>query len=167
MRPSPGKVSWPRHSISRGSRDTTPTAPSTSLRTISWDSRQHRPSLTARATPAALLADSRFPSSTSTLMIPLRASKRRDCLIDLIGYRRHGHNEGDEPAFTQPTMYKKVASHPTVRELFARTLLAQGSITQEAADALVKKRFGVLEQIYASLKPEEEFVAPMSDPAPP
>ena len=58
-----------------------------------------------------------------------RARFQRDFLIDLIGYRRHGHNEGDEPAFTQPLMYRKISAHPTVREQFAQTLIAQGSQT--------------------------------------
>jgi len=88
-----------------------------------------------------------------------RARFRRDFLIDLIGYRRHGHNEGDEPAFTQPVMYKKVHAHPTVRALFAETLVRQETLTAEAADALVKKHLGALEQTFASLKPE-----PISSP---
>src|SRR5918993_319293 len=45
-----------------------------------------------------------------------------DYLIDLVGYRRYGHNEGDEPAFTHPRVYQIVTSHPTVREIYARTL---------------------------------------------
>ena len=52
-----------------------------------------------------------------------RARFRKDFLIDLVGYRRHGHNEGDEPAFTQPVMYKRISTHPTVRELFADSLV--------------------------------------------
>jgi 2-oxoglutarate dehydrogenase E1 component len=88
---------------------------------------------------------------------------RRDFLIDLIGYRRHGHNEGDEPAFTQPVMYRKVASHPTVRESFAQTLIQQGAQTPESAEALVRKHFAVLEQTLASLKPEVDFVAPIPE----
>jgi len=95
-----------------------------------------------------------------------RARFRRDFLIDLIGYRRHGHNEGDEPAFTQPVMYKKVNAHPTVRDLFAKTLVAQGTITAEAADGLVKKHMTTLEQTFASLKPERDFVAPIPEPVP-
>jgi len=95
-----------------------------------------------------------------------RARFRRDFLIDLIGYRRHGHNEGDEPAFTQPVMYKKVHAHPTVRELFAETLAKQGTLTPEAAEAQVKKRFSVLEETFASLKPERDFVAPIPEPVP-
>ena len=95
-----------------------------------------------------------------------RARFRRDFLIDLLGYRRHGHNEGDEPAFTQPVMYKKVNAHPTVRELFAQTLIKQGTVTADAAEGLVKKHFTVLEQTFSSLKPEQDFVAPIPEPVP-
>jgi 2-oxoglutarate dehydrogenase E1 component len=70
----------------------------------------------------------------------------KDVLIDLVGYRRWGHNEGDEPSFTQPRMYEIIRSHPTVRELYARRLIEQGIITQEEADAMVKDAFAVLEQ---------------------
>src|SRR5688500_16076996 len=95
-----------------------------------------------------------------------RARFRRDFLIDLVGYRRHGHNEGDEPAFTQPVMYKKVAEHPTVRERFADTLIRQGSLAPESVDALVAKRFATLEKAFASLKPDEDYVAPVPEPVP-
>src|SRR5206468_1968661 len=54
-----------------------------------------------------------------------RAEFQKDFLIDLVGYRRHGHNEADEPSFTQPLMYKQIQHHPTVRELWARTLLGR------------------------------------------
>jgi 2-oxoglutarate dehydrogenase E1 component len=86
---------------------------------------------------------------------------RRDFLIDLVGYRRYGHNEGDEPAFTQPEMYQKIASHPTVRELFARMLVAHGMVPEGAVVGMEKKHFLALETAYASLKPEEDFVAPL------
>src|SRR5688572_10487060 len=95
-----------------------------------------------------------------------RARFRRDFLIDLVGYRRHGHNEGDEPSFTQPMMYKKVTEHLTVRELFARTLIEQGKQTADSAEALVKKHFATLERTLAELKPEQEFVAPIPEPVP-
>ena len=95
-----------------------------------------------------------------------RARFRRDCLIDLVGYRRHGHNEGDEPAFTQPLMYKKVAEHPTVREIFAATLVQQEKQTQDAVDALVRRHMTALEQTLAALKPEQDFVAPLPEPVP-
>jgi 2-oxoglutarate dehydrogenase E1 component len=95
-----------------------------------------------------------------------RARFRRDFLIDLVGYRRHGHNEGDEPAFTQPVMYRKVAAHPTVRERFAETLVTQGTQTPDRVEALVRKHFTTLEQAFASLKPEQDFVAPIPEPVP-
>ncbi len=78
------------------------------------------------------------------LAIDYRAKFGRDTVIDLIGYRRFGHNEQDEPAYTQPLMVEAIKSHPTVRELFAAQLVAQGVLTtdevkvmQEAASARI------------------------------
>jgi len=96
-----------------------------------------------------------------------RGRFQRDFLIDLVGYRRHGHNEGDEPAFTQPLMYKKIATHPTVREQFARTLIAQGAQTPQSVETIVKTHYTVLELALASLKPEEDLEPPVAEPAPP
>src|SRR5713226_4431512 len=70
----------------------------------------------------------------------------KDILIDLVGYRRWGHNEGDEPAFTQPQMYEIIRKHPTVRQLYAQHLDREGIISPEEADAMVKDAFAVLEQ---------------------
>jgi 2-oxoglutarate dehydrogenase E1 component len=71
----------------------------------------------------------------------------KDFLIDLIGYRRWGHNEGDEPAFTQPRMYSVIREHPTVRQLWARELERQGAITAEAAEQMFQAAFQHLEQV--------------------
>jgi len=60
-----------------------------------------------------------------------------DVVIDLVGYRRYGHNEGDEPAYTQPRMYAAIAEHPSVRELYRSILVDRGTITAEEAEALV------------------------------
>jgi len=57
-----------------------------------------------------------------------------DVLIDLIGYRRFGHSEADEPAYTQPEMYVKIKNHPSVRELFAKQLIEAGVVSKEEAD---------------------------------
>jgi 2-oxoglutarate dehydrogenase E1 component len=62
----------------------------------------------------------------------------KDFLIDLIGYRRWGHNEGDQPAFTQPRMYEKIRSHPRVREIWARQLEREGILTRDEAETLVQ-----------------------------
>jgi 2-oxoglutarate dehydrogenase E1 component len=56
---------------------------------------------------------------------------KKDVVIDIFCYRRHGHNETDEPAFTQPLMYKAIASHPTTREIYAQRLAAEGLISAE------------------------------------
>ncbi len=98
-----------------------------------------------------------------------RASKRRgwrgrtaqrfglDFLIDLVGYRRHGHNEGDEPSFTQPEIYQRVAAHPTVRVRYAEALVAAGDIPAALPDELVARHAATMEEAYASLKPEEHY----------
>jgi 2-oxoglutarate dehydrogenase E1 component len=57
-----------------------------------------------------------------------------DVVIDLVGYRRYGHNEGDEPAYTQPQMYAVIAEHPSVRELYRSSLVEGGVVSAEEAD---------------------------------
>ncbi|NIR60456.1 MAG: hypothetical protein GWO02_13545, partial [Gammaproteobacteria bacterium] len=59
-----------------------------------------------------------------------------DVVIDMFCYRRHGHNEGDEPAFTQPLMYRKIAQHPTTRQIYTERLIAGGVITAQQAESL-------------------------------
>jgi 2-oxoglutarate dehydrogenase E1 component len=92
---------------------------------------------------------------------------QRDFLIDLIGYRRHGHNEGDEPAFTQPLMYQKITAHPTTRELWARTLEERTAIEAGQADTLVQKHTAVLQRAMDELRLERDYVEPEPTPAPP
>ena len=101
------------------------------------------------------------------LAIAYRMRFRRDFLIDLIGYRRWGHNEGDEPGFTQPVMYQKIANHPTVREIWARTLVSRGVIDASVPDVLAKKYMDELQNAFDQLQPEEHFVEPMPQAPPP
>ncbi len=101
------------------------------------------------------------------LAIAYRKQFQRDFLIDLIGYRRFGHNEGDEPAFTQPLMYQKIGSHPTVREIWATTLVARGAITQEAADAMPAGYLAALQQTMDALQPEQDYLEPQPEEPPP
>jgi len=75
---------------------------------------------------------------------------KRDVVIDLYCYRRHGHNEGDEPAFTQPLMYEKIRTHPTTREIYAKRLIEDGVLAQDDVDALVAESQARLEQGFAA-----------------
>jgi 2-oxoglutarate dehydrogenase E1 component len=71
------------------------------------------------------------------LAFDYRRKFKRDVVIDLVCYRRHGHNEADEPAATQPLMYQVIRARPTLRELYAKKLAAQGTIGDTDAQALV------------------------------
>ena len=92
---------------------------------------------------------------------------QRDFLIDLIGYRRYGHNEGDEPAFTQPLMYQTIASHPTVREVWAGTLAERGVLPAEQAQRMYESRVVEMQSAYDTLEPEQDLVEPEPEPPPP
>ena len=105
-------------------------------------------------------ADDPWAAMTATrLAKAYRDRFHKDILIDLIGYRRWGHNEGDEPAFTQPQMYETIRNHPTVRELFARRLEQEGIITAAEAEEMYKQAYAEVEeakQIADSGKPYVE-----------
>jgi 2-oxoglutarate dehydrogenase E1 component len=73
------------------------------------------------------------------LAVEFRQRFNRDVVIDMFCYRRHGHNEGDEPAFTQPLMYRQIARHPTTRQLYTEKLIADGVLTPKAAEALINE----------------------------
>ncbi|MES2750170.1 MAG: 2-oxoglutarate dehydrogenase E1 component [Pseudomonadota bacterium] len=66
--------------------------------------------------------------------IEYRQKFHKPVVIDMFCYRRHGHNEGDEPAFTNPVMYKKIATHPTTLDIYARRLIADGVMTEGEID---------------------------------
>jgi 2-oxoglutarate dehydrogenase E1 component len=95
--------------------------------------------------PEACLAASR-------LAMMYRQKFGHDVVIDLVGYRRFGHNEGDEPAYSQPAMYAVIAQHPSVRELYQALLVAAGVIAQADADAKVKAALRELAGIQTALR---------------
>lgn len=70
------------------------------------------------------------------LAFAFRQAFQRDVVIDLIGYRRLGHNEGDEPSFTQPRMYRIINTHPTVRELYLKRLVAADTLSSDEVEAI-------------------------------
>jgi 2-oxoglutarate dehydrogenase E1 component len=65
------------------------------------------------------------------MAIEFRMKFKRDIFIDLLGYRKYGHNEGDEPRFTQPNLYKAIAKHKNLKEIYANQLISEGAITQD------------------------------------
>ncbi|MFI5403493.1 MAG: multifunctional oxoglutarate decarboxylase/oxoglutarate dehydrogenase thiamine pyrophosphate-binding subunit/dihydrolipoyllysine-residue succinyltransferase subunit, partial [Planctomycetota bacterium] len=68
------------------------------------------------------------------LALEYRQRFKKDVVIDLVGYRRWGHNEGDEPSYTQPLMYSKIKSHPSVGQLYGEQLVRQGAVAREDLD---------------------------------
>jgi 2-oxoglutarate dehydrogenase E1 component len=75
----------------------------------------------------------------------------KDVVIDLVCYRRRGHNEGDEPSFTQPQMYKLIDAKRTTRNLYAEALVGRGDITAEENEAISKQFQAELEAIFAAV----------------
>lgn len=81
-----------------------------------------------------------------------RREFKTDVVVDLVGYRRYGHNEVDQPAFTQPRMYAKIAVKPSVLEVYSQRLLAEGSITAVQLEAMHQRVWTHLESSYAASK---------------
>jgi 2-oxoglutarate dehydrogenase E1 component len=75
-----------------------------------------------------------------------------DVVIDVVGYRRWGHNEGDEPAYTQPVMYEVIKKTPPVREKYAAQLAAEGLVTPDAAQAEADAAYARLTEVQQALK---------------
>jgi 2-oxoglutarate dehydrogenase E1 component len=90
-----------------------------------------------------------------------RQKFNKDFVINLIGYRRHGHNEGDEPRFTQPVMYRIIDSHPAVRQTWARRLEEQKIIEPGRADQLLQQYMNQLQQESEKLDAEKSLFEPV------
>ena len=73
------------------------------------------------------------------LAVEYRQKFGKDIFIDLLCYRRHGHNEGDEPKFTQPKLYNLIAKHPNPREIYVKKLIARGDVDAELANKMDKE----------------------------
>jgi 2-oxoglutarate dehydrogenase E1 component len=86
------------------------------------------------------------------LALEFRQQFGRDIVIDMYCYRRQGHNEADEPAFTQPVLYRKIAEHPAISELYSRALVAEGTLAQADTDALKNEYLAGLEEALAKVK---------------
>ncbi|AQQ53509.1 2-oxoglutarate dehydrogenase E1 component [Planococcus lenghuensis] len=102
--------------------------------------------------PEAVLAVARFA-------VEYRAQFNKDILIDLIGYRRYGHNEMDEPLVTNPLMYHKVHEHPTVREVYGRVLSESGVLTADDVQSIDQSVLKEMQEAYDRVKEVKQEAA--------
>jgi 2-oxoglutarate dehydrogenase E1 component len=98
------------------------------------------------------------------LAFEYRQAFNKDVVIDMVCYRRRGHNEGDEPSFTQPMMYKLIDAKRSTRTLYTESLIGRGDITPEEAEQLARDYQTQLEEVYASVANYEEEHDPNFQP---
>ncbi|MBK8927523.1 MAG: 2-oxoglutarate dehydrogenase E1 component, partial [Crocinitomicaceae bacterium] len=82
------------------------------------------------------------------IAVDYRQHFHRDIFIDLLGYRKYGHNEGDEPKFTQPKLYKAIAAHPTPREIYLNQLIAEGVLSKDDGQKYENDYLTTLDKAY-------------------
>jgi 2-oxoglutarate dehydrogenase E1 component len=87
-----------------------------------------------------------------------------DVVIDMYCYRRHGHNESDEPAFTQPTLYRKISEHPPVAKIYSSKLIKEGIITSQQYNKLMEEHKDCLTRSYDEMRRKEEAGEPIIRP---
>ena len=93
------------------------------------------------------------------MALEFRQEFGRDVVIDIYCYRRHGHNEGDEPAFTQPNLYSKIKTHPLPSEVFIEQIKPQGTVSSEEAAGIKGESLKELEDALALVKAADEAKA--------
>lgn len=86
------------------------------------------------------------------MALEYRQKFNKDVVIDLVCYRKHGHNEGDEPAFTQPGMYKEIDNHPSVRDIYTEELLRKGELSEEETEELFEEFDQLLQEAFEDAK---------------
>ena len=98
-----------------------------------------------------------------------RQQFNKDVVIDMICYGRRGHNEGDEPSFTQPLMYKLIDAKRSTRTLYTEALVGRGDITPEEAEGIARDYQEQLESIFSSvnnIEPEHDACLLYTSPSP-
>ena len=86
------------------------------------------------------------------MALDFRMKFKSDIFIDLLGYRKYGHNEGDEPRFTQPKLYKAIAKHSNPKDIYADKLIAEGSIDKNHLSEITSEFKGMLEKEFDEAK---------------
>lgn len=96
--------------------------------------------------------DSEAVVQVMRIAIKYRQEFKKDVYIDLLGYRKYGHNEGDEPKFTQPKLYKAIANHPSPYEIYLKKLISEGTITTEQGLELESIQKELMEEGFTTAK---------------
>ncbi|TSA34379.1 MAG: 2-oxoglutarate dehydrogenase E1 component [Porphyromonadaceae bacterium] len=91
-----------------------------------------------------------------SLAMEFRQEFAQDVFIDILGYRRFGHNEGDEPRFTQPLLYKAIKNHPDIRQIYGGKLMTEGIITLQQRDTIVNEFDTSLDQCFDSIQVDDK-----------
>src|SRR5690606_17885487 len=94
------------------------------------------------------------------IAVAYRTRFKKDFLVDLVGYRRWGHNEGDEPTYTQPQLYEKVKAHPTPRQVFGKRLVTEGVVADADVDSMDKEVTARFQAAYEESKAPDTVRAP-------
>lgn len=94
------------------------------------------------------------------MALRFRQEWHRDVVINMVCYRRYGHNEGDEPSYTQPQMYKLIKGHPTPREIYQRKLIAEGVLTQDLIDQEWTQLMEDLDKSLAAVRAKPVYIEP-------
>jgi len=101
------------------------------------------------------------------LAIAYRQRFHKDFLIDVVGYRRHGHNEADQPSFTQPKLYELIKNHPSPREVWGARLVRERVVTEEEVQAMDREVADGLERVFADTKNADTDEYPVVRPEEP
>jgi 2-oxoglutarate dehydrogenase E1 component len=100
----------------------------------------------------------------SKFALEYRMKFKRDVFIDLLGYRKFGHNEGDEPRFTQPKLYKTISKHPNIKDVYSQKLISQKVITQQEFFEMEKNYLSSLDtDLIYSKKDENVVITPFME----
>lgn len=103
----------------------------------------------------------------ANLAFDFRRRFNKDVVVDIIGYRRHGHNEGDDPSYTQPRMYRKIADRPSARTIYTQALIDRGDITVEEAEKALDYFQAVLQNALDDTRDHAPPAGIKAKPAPP
>ena len=161
---SPARASWPRRSTCRSCAATAPAAPCTSSinNQVGFTTSPGSSRSSLYATDVARMVqapifhvngdDPEACIRVARLAFDYRQAFNKDVVIDLVCYRRRGHNEGDDPSYTQPLMYDLIEQKRSVRKLYTESLIGRGDITIEEAEQVLKDYQQQLERVFTEVR---------------